>query len=74
MGQKVDVDDLIDSQAVADMIGLQHRRHVSTYRARYPDFPAPIVTSGAGRCMLWRRQDVAAWMEHQPPRRHIQPS
>ncbi len=34
---------------------------VSTYRRRYPDFPAPVVDMGAGRCLLWLRADVEAW-------------
>lgn len=61
MGPKVDVDDLIDSSAVAEMLGLAHRRAVSLYRSRYPDFPKPVVSSDAGRCLLWLRQDVEKW-------------
>jgi hypothetical protein len=61
MGLKVDIEDLIDSATVAELLGLASRRHVSTYRSRYPDFPAPLLSSDAGRCLLWRRQDVERW-------------
>lgn len=61
MGPKVDVDDLLDSTAVAELLGLGSRRTVSVYARRYEDFPQPIVTSDAGRCLLWRRQDIEAW-------------
>jgi hypothetical protein len=58
---RVDTDDLIDAAGVADLLGLGHRRAVSTYRGRYPDFPQPVIDMGVGTCLLWRRQDVKAW-------------
>lgn len=57
----IDPDDLLDSHDVADLLGLSNNRAVSTYRGRYPDFPAPLIEKGAGRCVLWRRQDVERW-------------
>lgn len=53
--------DLIDAQAVAEILGLSSRGAVSVYRARYPDFPTPVIDMGRGRPMLWLRSDVQAW-------------
>lgn len=61
MGPKIDVDDLLDSDAVAELLGLASRRTVSVYRRRYPDFPSPVVQSDRGRCMLWNRADIERW-------------
>jgi len=58
---KIDPDDLIDSHGIADMLGLSQRSSVSTYRARYPEFPEPVVNMGVGRCLLWLRADIEAW-------------
>jgi len=61
MGRKVDVDDLIDTQAVADILGLAHRNTVSEYQARYDDMPRPVVDLGGGRSKLWLRPEVERW-------------
>lgn len=59
----VDPADLLDSHDVADLLGLTSHRAVSTYRARYDDFPTPVIEKGRGRCVLWLRSDVEAWLE-----------
>ena len=61
MGRRVDLDDILDTAAVAQLIGLADARSVSTYRARDADFPEPILVSSGGRCQYWLRQDVEAW-------------
>lgn len=61
MAPTVDPDDLVDAQAVAEMLGLSSRGAVSVYRARYDDFPEPVIDLGKGRPMLWLRADVEAW-------------
>ena len=61
MGRKVDVDDLIDTHSVAQIIGLAHRNTVSEYQARYEDMPRPVVDLGAGRSKLWLRPEVERW-------------
>jgi predicted DNA-binding transcriptional regulator AlpA len=61
MGRKVDVDDLIDTQTVAQILGLAHRNTVSEYRARYEDMPRPVVDLGAGRSKLWLRPEIERW-------------
>jgi predicted DNA-binding transcriptional regulator AlpA len=65
---KVDPKDLIDAQVIADMLGLSTRRAISTYRTRHGDFPKPVVDMGAGRCLLWLRQDVESWRAKHPGR------
>ncbi|MCU1497582.1 MAG: hypothetical protein JWM47_1535 [Acidimicrobiales bacterium] len=59
VGRILDVDDLIDAQGVADLLGLSSRSAVSVYRSRYANFPAPAVERGGAR--LWHREDVLAW-------------
>lgn len=61
-----DFDDLLDTDEVADVLGLTNRRVVSVYRSRYPDFPAPVVVKG--RCTLWLRADVEAWRDRRRER------
>jgi predicted DNA-binding transcriptional regulator AlpA len=61
MGRKVDVDELIDTQEVAKILGLAHRNTVSEYQARYPDMPRPVVVRRVGRLKLWLRPEVERW-------------
>ena len=61
MGRKVDVDELIDAQGVADMLGLAQRNTVSLYQKRYADMPRPVVDLGQGRCKMWLRAEVRNW-------------
>lgn len=64
MGRRVDVDDLVDTQGVATILGLAHRNTVSEYRARYGDMPRPVVDLGGGRSKLWLRPEVERWAAH----------
>lgn len=57
----IDLDDLLSADEVAEVLGLAGHRAVSVYRARYSDFPTPVVVKG--RCTLWLRADVKAWAE-----------
>ena len=61
MGCKVDTDDLIDAQGVADLLGLAQRNTVSLYQRRYPGMPRPVVDLGNGRCKMWLRSEMEAW-------------
>ncbi|MGI9052818.1 MAG: helix-turn-helix transcriptional regulator [Ilumatobacteraceae bacterium] len=56
---KVDPADLLNAREVAAVVGLAHREAVATYRRRYGDFPAPLISKGT--CVLWLRADVEAW-------------
>lgn len=57
----MDIDDLVDARAVAEVLGLKHANSVSTYSKRYGDFPRPVVNLGRGRTLLWLRTEIVAW-------------
>ena len=61
MGRRVNIDDLVDAQAVAEMLGLAQRNSVSLYQRRYADMPRPVVDLGPGRTKLWLRQEIEWW-------------
>ena len=63
VAEKIDPDDLVDANGVAEILDLSRRSSVAVYRKRYADFPTPVVDMGAGRCLLWLRADVEAWMD-----------
>ena len=65
---KVDPADLVDSSEVAELLGLSSSTAVSTYRARYTDFPEPVVQKGSGKCVLWLRAEIETWGEQRGPR------
>jgi len=62
MARRIDIDDLIDAQGVADLLGLAQRNTVSLYQRRYDDMPRPVVDMGRGRCKMWLRSEIANWM------------
>jgi glutathione-regulated potassium-efflux system ancillary protein KefG len=61
VGRKIDVDDLIDSAGVAELLGLGNATSVSVYQARYPDMPRPLLHGRNGRCNYWSRTDIERW-------------
>ncbi len=61
MGRKVDVDDLIDAVAVAELAGLSSPNAVSVYLSR-GTIPPPVIDRGPNRARLWLRQDIERWI------------
>jgi predicted DNA-binding transcriptional regulator AlpA len=61
MAPRINSEDLIDSQVVAEILGLTHRNTVTSYLRRYPDMPRPVVELGTGRVRLWLRPEIEAW-------------
>ena len=61
MAPQIDSEDLIDSQLVAEILGLAHRNSVTTYLRRYSDMPRPVVELGKGRVRLWLRPQIEDW-------------
>jgi predicted DNA-binding transcriptional regulator AlpA len=61
MASKVDPANLIDAEAVAEILGLAQRTSVSVYQKRYPSMPRPVVDMGRGRCKLWLRSEIERW-------------
>lgn len=59
MGRKVDVDDLVGTPEIADMLDVAYIETVNSWRRRYPDFPEPVVK--LRRVTLWLRSDIEAW-------------
>jgi glutathione-regulated potassium-efflux system ancillary protein KefG len=64
VGRKVDVDDLIDSSEVAQILGLSNPNSVHLYLSRYPTMPRPVVDRGKNRARLWLRSEIDAWAAH----------
>jgi predicted DNA-binding transcriptional regulator AlpA len=65
MSPKVDTEDLLDAQGVADILQLAHRNTVSQYQQRYDDMPRPAVDLGPGRVKLWLGSEIERWAEKQ---------
>jgi glutathione-regulated potassium-efflux system ancillary protein KefG len=63
MGKRIDTDDVIDAQELAELLGLAQRNTVSLYQRRYPSMPRPVIDLGRGRCKLWLRSEVEDWRE-----------
>jgi len=65
MGRQVDVDDLLDANGVAELLGLAHRNTVSVYQHRYDDMPRPVREFGDRRAKLWLRPEIEEWSARQ---------
>jgi glutathione-regulated potassium-efflux system ancillary protein KefG len=61
MSPRVETEDLLDAQGVADILHLSHRNTVSQYQRRYPDMPRPVIDLGEGRVKLWLRPEIERW-------------
>jgi predicted DNA-binding transcriptional regulator AlpA len=57
----VNLYDLIDAHAVAELIGLSQPNNVSLYQRRYPDMPRPVLNLGKGRPCLWLQSEIVKW-------------
>jgi hypothetical protein len=57
--KKVAPEDLWDSHQVAEHCGWASNRVVSVYRARYDDFPDPVLEGTNG--LWWDAKEVIAW-------------
>jgi len=66
MVPRVDTDDLIDAQEVAEILGLAQRNSVSLYQRRYQEMPRPVVERGSGRTKLWLRSEIEGWTASRP--------
>ena len=65
MSQKIDTEDLLDTQGVADILGLAHRNTVTQYQRGYSDMPRPVFDLGPGRVKLWLRPEIEGWAQEQ---------
>ena len=71
MAPLINSEDLIDSQIVAELLGLSQRNSVTTYLRRYADMPRPVVELGKGRVRLWLRADIVEWRDKRQAPRHL---
>ena len=73
MAPKVDTEDLLDTQGVAEILRLAHRNTVTQYQRRYIDMPKPVFDLGAGRVKLWLRPEIERWAATQESRGRTRP-
>jgi glutathione-regulated potassium-efflux system ancillary protein KefG len=66
---RVETDDLLDTQGVAEILGLAHRNTVLQYQQRYDDMPMPVFDLGKGRVKLWLRPEIQRWADEQVAKR-----
>jgi predicted DNA-binding transcriptional regulator AlpA len=62
---RVSTEDLIDTEGVAEILGLAHRNTVFQYQQRYHDMPTPVFDLGKGRVKLWLRPEIERWAASQ---------
>ncbi len=74
MAPPVSTEDLIDTQGVAEILGLAHRNTVHQYQQRYRDMPRPVFDLGKGRVKLWLRPEMQQWAQEQVERSRTRPS
>ncbi len=66
---RVETGDLLDTQGVAEILGLAHRNTVLQYQQRYEDMPKPVFDLGKGRVKLWLRPEIQSWADEHVARR-----
>jgi predicted DNA-binding transcriptional regulator AlpA len=70
---KVATEELIDTQDVAEILGLAHRNTVHQYQQRYKDMPKPVFDRGKGRVKLWLRSEIEGWAKQHAARGRTRP-
>ena len=73
MSPQVATEDLVDTQGVAEILGLAHRNTVHQYQRRYKDMPKPVFDRGKGRVKLWLRSEIEGWAKQQAARGRTRP-
>ena len=61
MSTNVRLEDLIDANDIAEMLGLSYSTAVSLYQQRYPDMPRPVINKSNGRTKLWLKPEIKKW-------------
>ena len=64
----VALEDLLDANGVAELLGLAHPNTVSVYQHRYADMPRPALDLGTGRVKLWLKPELEQWATTHPRR------
>lgn len=71
---RIESNDLLDTQGVAEILGLSHRNTVLQYQERYSDMPRPVFDLGKGRVKLWLRPEIERWATKQAAAGRARPS
>jgi glutathione-regulated potassium-efflux system ancillary protein KefG len=71
---RVATEDLLDTQGVADILGLAHRNTVNQYQRRYSDMPKPVFDLGQGRVKLWLKPEIERWAAAQTAKGRTRPA
>jgi hypothetical protein len=71
---RVDTNELVDTQGVAEILGLAYRNTVLQYQQRYSDMPRPVFDLGKGRVKLWLRPEIERWADDQAARGRTRPA
>jgi glutathione-regulated potassium-efflux system ancillary protein KefG len=74
VGRRVDLEELLDANGVADLLGLAHRNTVSVYQHRYPDMPRPVLDFGNGRAKIWLKPEIERWAAEQAAKGRSRPA
>jgi hypothetical protein len=61
------LDDLLDNEQIAALLGLSSANAAAVYATKYPDWPPPVVGE-RGKCPLRLRSHVLQWRERHPSR------
>lgn len=59
VGRKIDVDELVGAQEIADLLDVARPQVIHAWRRRHEDFPQPVQTLSMGH--LWHWPEVKAW-------------
>jgi hypothetical protein len=74
VGRRIDIDQLLDANGVAEILGLAHRNTVSVYQHRYPDMPRPVIDFGNGRTKIWLKPEIEQWASAQAAKGRTRPA
>jgi hypothetical protein len=59
VGRRLDVEQLVGAEQIAEKLGLKRYQHVHELRRRNPDFPAPVLA--LKHATIWYWPDVEKW-------------
>jgi len=59
VGRKVDIEQLVSANQIAQRLGVSHVQTIHTRRRRHADFPEPVLSFD--RVLIWYWPDVRRW-------------
>jgi predicted DNA-binding transcriptional regulator AlpA len=61
VGRKVDLDQLVGANEIAERLNVKRPQVVHDWRRRHAEFPAPVIERS--KTLLWLWPEVEAWAE-----------